>query len=321
MTAGAFVTTALGMAWATLHYIVFYRFAIGFAFFFSVLLQFFLPAEKWLQVICKHSGPVPILAAAGLGLTTSPGRQAIESNFSHLVALKASLTALVAYLICSHGLTVYYLLMLGPLLGKDVLLSHVLGGVMVFITASLGLSLVFGKIPKPGKREADGDAAVAQPTVWLERLVRAAGSELRAAALLVLYGLLLGGLIAAWGLSPWHVVPATLWGSGITAQGANAILGFVVSFLTWLSPVANLFVGTYVWKVGIAHAGLVSFFFGNLISWPRVRLYQKTLGHGQGTVFAVVLALATMVAGLFVALLFHYTGLSIHYKLIPEQML
>ncbi|HXG17480.1 MAG TPA: permease [Methylomirabilota bacterium] len=315
------MTTAFGMAWATLHYIVFYRFAIGFAFFFSVLLQFFFPAERWLQVIRKHSGPIPILAAAGLGLTTSPGRQAIENNFFQLVAVKAPLTALVAYLICSHNLTVYYLLMLGPLLGKDVLFSHVLGGVMVFITASLGLSLVFGKTHKPGKLEANEDAAVAQPTVRLERLVRAVGSELWATGPLVLYGLLLGGLIAAWGLSPWHVVPVTLLGSGLTAQVTNAVLGLGVSFLTWMSPVANLFVGTYIWKVGIAHAGLVSFFFASLVSWPRVRLYQRTLGDRQGAVFAIVLALAALAAGLLVALFFHVTGLSIHYKLIAQQML
>lgn len=72
------MSMALEMAWATFHYIVFYRFAIGFAFFFSVLLQLFLPAERWLRVIRRRSGPVPILAAAVLGFTTSPGRQAIE---------------------------------------------------------------------------------------------------------------------------------------------------------------------------------------------------------------------------------------------------
>jgi uncharacterized membrane protein YraQ (UPF0718 family) len=145
MTVGAFVTTAFEMAWATFHYIVFYRFAIGFAFLFSVLLQFFLPAERWLRAIQGRSGPLPVLAAAGLGFTTSPSRQAIESNFSHLIAVKAPLTALVAYLICGHGLTVYYLLMLGPLLGKDVLLSHILGGATIFIVASLWLSLVLGR--------------------------------------------------------------------------------------------------------------------------------------------------------------------------------
>lgn len=319
MTAGAFVTTALGMAWATLHYIVLYPFAIGFAFLFSVLLQFFLPAKRGLQVIRGRSGPVPVLAAAGLGLTTSPGRQAIENTFSQLVAVKASLTALVAYLICSHGLTVYYLLMLGPLLGKDVLLSHILGGVTIFIVASLCLSPVFRKTFRTSEPAVDVDFA--PPPLRLGRIAKVVGSELRAVGFLSLYGLLVGGGIAAWGLSPWHVAPATLWGSGISAQGANAILGFMVSFLTWMSPVANLFVGTYVWKVGIAHAGLVSFFFGHLISWPRVRLYQRALGRRQGTVCALVLALAVMAAGLLVALFFHLTGLSIRYKLVREQLL
>lgn len=319
MTAAAFVTTAFGMAWATLHYIVFYRFAIGFAFFFSVLLQFFFPAERWLQVIRKHSGPVTILAATGLGLTTSPGRQAIEGNFSHLVTVKAPPTALVAYLVCSHGLTVYYLLMLGPLLGKDVLLSHTLGGVTIFIIASLWLSPVFKKTPRISESAVDIDFT--PPPLRPDRIAKIVGSELRAVGLLSLYGLLLGGVIAAWGLSPWHVAPAAPFGGGLATQSINTILGLAASFLTWMSPVANLFVGTYVWKVGIAQAGLVSFFFANLISWPRVRLYQRTLGHRQGTVFALVLALAAIAAGLLVAFFFHFTGLSIHYKLIAEQLL
>jgi len=313
------VTTALGMAWATLHYIVFYRFAIGFAFFFSVFLQCLLPSERWFRIIRNRSGPVPVLAAVGLGFTTSPGRQAIESNFSHLVAVKAPLTAMVAYLICSHGLTVYYLLMLGPLLGKDVLLSHILGGVTIFIVASLCLSPVFRKTFRTSEPAADVDFAPSP--LRLGRIAKVVGSELRAVGFLSLYGLLVGGGIAAWGLSPWHVAPSALFGGGLATQASNALLGLGVSFLTWISPVANLFVGTYVWKVGIAHAGLVSFFLGNLVSWPRVRLYQRTLGHRQGTVFALVLALAAIAAGLLVAFFFHFTGLSIHYKLIPEQLL
>lgn len=319
MTAAAFVTTALEMAWATFHYIVFYRFAIGFAFFFSVLLQFFFPAEWWLHSIRGRSGSVLILAAAGLGLTTSPSHQAIESNFQRLVAEGASLTALAAYLISSHGLTVYYLLMLGPLLGKDVLLSHVLGAIAVFIVASLSLHFVFGKTRTPDQPQGAADSA--RPTSPSHQLARITGTELWTAGPRFLYGLLLGGLIAAWGLSPWHVVPATLLGNGTTAQGINAVLGLSTSFLTWMSPVANLFVGTYVWKVGIAHAGLVSFFFGSLVSWPRVRLYQSVFGQRQGTVFTLVLTLATIVAGLLVALLFHFTGLSINYKLVAQQML
>lgn len=317
MTASTFVMTALGMAWATLHYIVAYRFAIGFAFFFSTILQL-LPTKRWLLAIHRRSGPAPTLAAAGLGLTTSPGHKAIEENFERLVATGASPTALVAYLVSSHGFTVYYLLMLGPLLGKDVLLSHILGGVMVFIVASLCLRLVFGKAGKPA---ATVDSAVVQPTLQQDKMACTVGLELWVAGSRSLYGLLLGGLIAAWGLSPWHVAPATLYGSGLAAQSFNAVLGLGVSFLIWMSPVANLFVGTYVWKVGIAHAGLVSFFFGSLVSWPRVRLYQKALGDRQGEVFAIVLALAAIAAGLLVALLFYFTGLSINYKLIAQQML
>jgi hypothetical protein len=205
------------------------------------------------------------------------------------------------------------------LLGKDVLLSHVLGAVAVFIVASLSLHFVFGKTRTPDQPQGAADSA--RPTSPSHQLAKITGTELWTAGPRFLYGLLLGGLIAAWGLSPWHVVPATLLGNGTTAQGINAVLGLSTSFLTWMSPVANLFVGTYVWKVGIAHAGLVSFFFGSLVSWPRVRLYQSVFGQRQGTVFTLVLTLATIVAGLLVALLFHFTGLSINYKLVAQQML
>jgi uncharacterized membrane protein YraQ (UPF0718 family) len=319
MTAGVFLTTALEMAWATLHYIVAYRFAIGFAFVFSVLLQFFLPAEKWLRVIPHRSRMPPILAAAGLGFTTSPSHEAIERNFQQLVSAGTSLTALGAYLIASHGLTVYYLLLLGPLLGKDVLLSHLLGAVVIFLVASVFFRLMFGKTGNSEESEVEQDSA--PPALWPNQFAGIAWAELWAAGSRFLYGLLLAGVIAAWGLSPWHVAPVTLYGSGLTAQGINAVLGLGVSFLTCMSPVANLFAGTYVWKVGIAHAGLVSFFFASLISWPRVRLYRRVLGEVVGNRFALVLAVAILTAGLLVALLFHLTGLSIRYKLMAEQML
>ncbi len=316
MTPAAFATTALEMAWATFHYLVLYRFAIGFAFFFSVLLQLFFPARKWLEIIQGRSGWIALLAAAGLGITTSPGRRAIEENFRHLAAAGASAKVLVAYLLASHSFTLYYLLMLGPLLGKDVLFSHILGGGVVFTIASLSLGVFF---KKPALSQAD--LGPSPPAVRRQGFIKTAASELWAAGPLALWGLLLGGILAAWGLSPWHIPPATLYGSGLASQALNAALGLGVSFLAWMSPVANLFVGTYLWKIGIAHAGLVSFFFGSLTSWPRVRLYRRVLGPQKGTVLALVLALAALAAGLLVTLFFHLTGLSIRYKLIAEQML
>jgi len=47
-----------------------------------------------------------------------------------------------------------------------------------------------------------GNATVVQPPVRPDRFAQAVGSELWATGPLVLDGLLLGGLVAAWGLSP-----------------------------------------------------------------------------------------------------------------------
>ena len=88
---------------------------------------------------------------------------------------------------------------------------------------------------------------------------------------------------------------------------------------TW--PVANLFVGTYLWKIGLAHAGIVSFFYASTVSPQRVLLYSRIMGKRATARFVPALALAALLAGVATALLFRLSGLTIHYKLIPAQLL
>ncbi len=258
----------------------------------------------------------------------------------------------IVYLTVSHNLTVYYLFLLGPLLGKDVLLSHLIGGI-IFMGVASRLTGLFGVDwttlrSAPGVdwttlRSAPGvdwTTLRSAPGVDWTTLRSAPGvedslslslekqsfwplflDELQRILGLMGYGLLLGGLIAAWGLSPWTVVPAYITTNRWFTQVINALLGGVVSMILWMWPVANLFVGTYLWKIGLAHAGLVTFFYASTISPQRLRLYAQVKGKEQAIRFGTALALAAILAGLGTAILFHLLGLRINYKLVLEQLL
>lgn len=85
-------------------------------------------------------------------------------------------------------------------------------------------------------------------------------------------------------------------------------------------PVATLFAGTFLWKIGLAQAGLVAFFCAATISPHRLSLYREAWGTGRTVRRALALALGAVTAGLVVAVLFGFTGLEIRYKLVPGQL-
>lgn len=90
--------------------------------------------------------------------------------------------------------------------------------------------------------------------------------------------------------------------------------------VTFMWPVATLFVGTYLWKIGLAHAGLVTFFCAATLAPQRLRLYGNLWGADRTARWVGALALAALAAGLAVAVLLGLVGPEIRYKLTPEQL-
>ena len=83
--------------------------------------------------------------AVVLGLTESLSRSSFAGNLRRL----GTPGAVAAYLGVSHALTAYAWILLGPLLGKDFLLSHVVG-VVLFVVFAAGLMRLVGVSPVPG---------------------------------------------------------------------------------------------------------------------------------------------------------------------------
>ncbi len=242
-------------------------------------------------------------AAVVLGLTEPLSRSAFERNLRRLGTAGAAFT----YLAVSHALTVYAWVLLGPLLGKNFLLSHAVG-VALFVPLAAGLSRLAGISlePAPGPSERR-----------VEKTAKTMGSALLRFTWLAGLGLGAGGLVAAWGFSPWAWAPAEV-GRGWGTQLANGGLGLGLA-LVGVPPVSNLFVGTYLWKVGLAHAGIVAFFCGATAAPTRWGLYARLYGRRGAVRLVSVLLVAALLAGLVTAWCFGALDLTIHYKLLSEQ--
>lgn len=269
------------------------------------------------------------LGAAALGVLRPFWRPALARNLRSLAGRPAEI---VIYLAASHALTVYYFFLMGPLLGKDVLLSHVVGG-LLFVLFGASLAAWWLEADRPPAEAAPGDGVVGRggrteigpgEEGWNDEerpgLFALAGGELGRVGAMAVYGLALGALVGGWGLTAPGFVPAEIPGPAAAVQGLNALLGLGAAVVAWMWPVGTLFLGTYLWKVGLAHAGLVAFFYACAVSPQRVRLYARVLGPRRAVRLSAALAVAALLAGLATALLFGLSSLEIRYKLTPAQM-
>lgn len=281
----------------------------------SVLLQWW-SARQPLETWARSDGAVRRTAGAFLLAVARPlDRESVRRS---LLLLDGRPWGTAVYMTAGHGLTVYYFFLLGPLLGKDVLLSHVVGGIVFagFAAAAaraLGLSEPTGEGSRAvgGERGAPGTSGL--PALGLRELARFGGWAG--------WGLLVGAVIGAAGLSnPSLLLVELPLGEGLVRQLGHAGLGVATAVATFMWPVSTLFAGTYLWKIGLAHAGLVAFFYGATVAPQRVRLYRRVWGGTQAGRWTLVLASAAVAAGLATAVLYGFTGLDIHYKLVPGQL-
>lgn len=284
----------------TASYLLAYNYVLVLAPAIHLVLLALRPGRRgWLG---DRRGP---FAAGLLGLTEPLSRASFEDNLRRF----SSSGAAVAYLGVSHALTAYAWVLLGPLLGKDFLLSHAVG-VVLFVLVAAGLMRLAGLRLEPGTAPADRRQEATAQTLG--------GAMLRYVGLAAL-GLGLGGVVATWGLSAWARAPAEIGTGGLWTQGANGAVGLALALLA-VPPVANLFVGTYLWKVGLAHAGIVAFLCAATAAPTRWRLYSRLYGRRRTVRLVGILLAAALLAGLVTSWSFGALELSIRYKLISDQL-
>lgn len=311
-----FFRTAVGIAWDTVTYLMAWWAVPVWAVAGTVVLQRVAagwPLERW-----SRSGTTAgRLAGAFLLAVARPfGRSEVRRNLERLDVQPG---ATAVYLVAGHGLTLYYFALLGPLLGKDVLLSHVIG-MAIFVVLGAVTFRVFDELARNGSGEGEGESPPVGPDGgprgWRQLLI---GESARFVGW-SLWGLVAGGLIGAAGLASSVFLVDLLPGEGALRQLVHAVVGLLAAPLSLMWPVATLFAGTFLWKIGLAQAGLIAFFCAATISPHRLSLYREAWGTERTARRALGLALSAVAAGLVVAALFAFTGLEIRYKLVPGQL-
>lgn len=314
-------------AWDTLTYLFAYWGVPAWGLGGATAMTVLDPATRWPGWFRIGGRGRPLLGALLLGAATHPWHPHWRQRLS--ASAGGGPFRLAVFLGASHGLTAWFFFLIGPLLGKDVLLSHLAGiGTFAIVGGSIlhatGWSRRLGADASdavsravPGDVERPGRGEVAPGPL---RPLRALRSESRGALAAAAYGLVLGSVVAAWGLGSPDLVPAEIAGAHWASQTINAVAAVLLAGLLGVPPVGNLFLGTYLWKVGLAHAGLIAFFAAAPLSPVRLRSYRDLFGRRDGLRLGAVIAASALAAGVVTALFWGLLPLEIRYKLIPDQM-
>ncbi len=171
----------------------------------------------------------PLWAALLLGMTSSPQRKASLQTARILLATGVSPLGVLAFLIASHTLVLYFLAVLTLLLGIEFAVGQALAGLLMLLLVAGVLPLLLS-IPSARQHEAAPSPADAllllmagypaplpwstvlfTPRGWRE-ILKYIGREFQRIGLSTLVGIFLGGFVLAGGLQPWWVDVADFGG-------------------------------------------------------------------------------------------------------------
>jgi len=269
------------------------------------------------------SGPLAVIYAIGLGMTTPTSRGAGLKTASSLMARGMPSAVAIAYFIASQTLGLYVLLIFTVLIGLEFGLGVLLGGlVMVLLTATsayfLALSPVPGKIAPATLTPNPGDEA---PKNWQALLLSRQGWWLALKDighvfgvlwLPSLGGLLLGGLILAVDTRKAWPLPFWLGNEGPGPATVSAFLGPVLSFISFTSPFGNLFVASSIWKTWtFAYAGILSFVLATTLHPLNLRSLIGLFGQRGGSYLIASSYLSAALGGLAAIALFGLVGVEV----------
>ena len=267
-----------------------------------------------------------VVAALGMGATHSPRRSTSLATVAELWAAGVAPATVMAYVIATHTMVVYYIAFLTLLLGIEFAAGQVMGA--LFMTALMAVTCRYvipselweaarqqgrpASNPPPGNPSGPAVAAhhhapgLTAPIGrgWGE-FVRLLGREVRFFLGPLIVGILLGGFILAGGLEPWWVEGASLLGGGWAADVLNTLVAPFLAALMWLGPVANLPVASNLFKSSaLTYPGLVVFLLASVIHPRNIIFYRKTFGlklswYLVGAFFCSAALSGLLVAGLF----------------------
>ncbi len=294
------------------------------AFLGSALLQAFVYLGQKARILTHPGTDRPsVLSAIVLGITGPPDWRSNLATFQELLRHGVPLPTAFVYLISSYNLTLYFFLLITVNNGPQITLGHVLAVLLMitfvqqgfrwFIPETLWQQALSQSTDRPISEDTsvalNGKVRFKPLRGWLD-VIRFLGRDVKMLFVPILLGILLGGFLAAWGRSEsffdLHL------GEGVVGHLVNAIIGPLLGIITFMVPVLNIFVASWLWKTEfVTYAGLVGFFVATVLHPDTVGVYRRLLG--KALTFRIVLLLfgsAVLAALIVTAMWYLLAGLA-----------
>jgi uncharacterized membrane protein YraQ (UPF0718 family)/YHS domain-containing protein len=284
------------MLWETLWALV-----VGFG--LSGVVQAFVSHEAMERKMGNHR-PAAVLRASGYGMVSSSCSYAATAMAKSLFQKGADFVTAMIFMFASTNLVIELGVVLLILMGWQFAAAEFVGGpIMIVLFGLLGGFLLHRRLTDPARERLksghvgghDHQAMVGvsvarqeelEHTPWGDKLTsKAAWSDAASYTMAditmlrreLVIGYVVAGFIAVY-VSPsiWNEV--FFKGHGLWTTVENAIIGPFIAVVSFVCSIGNVPLAAALWFGGLSFAGVISFIFADLITFPLLLIYRKYYG-------------------------------------------
>ncbi|MBI4381838.1 MAG: permease [candidate division NC10 bacterium] len=235
----------------------------------------------------RRQGGVAFWAAVGWGMTSGAGRRSSLEMATTLWRASVPDHIVLAFLVASHSLVLFNLVLFTILIGLEFSLGVLLGGlVMIGLLRLMAPALR----QEPGfPSDPPGGLVAGAPGSWTSlvcsgrgwgEIVRDIGRYLRSMGPSLIGGLILGALVLAIDTRGAWFFPKWMGDETLGAALASSFLAPLLSVVLFLAPGGNLIMVSSIWKTWtLTYSGVISFVLLSLLNPLTIR---TLVGHSRG---------------------------------------
>ncbi|USE36680.1 permease [Endozoicomonas sp. SCSIO W0465] len=268
-----------------------------FGFSLSAVIRSYVPGEMIIRRLGEN-GVISGLIATAFGAVSSVCNYATV-GMGHTLRLKgASWGNTLAYMIASTNIGITMLIAVYGFLGPVFLNVMVVAG-LIFLVLSYLLSIVF-TMPAP-EEPKDADAmAMKEKNNW-----QAACDYFRDDVAMTRKDILTGFVVAsavsvfmppAW----WDVIFGSYQDHGVMAWGWNAVMGIIVTIITFGCSIGNVSLAAVMWWHGVSSGGVMAFLLASLLTFPMLKVTAGYYGMKTTIKSTIVLSLGIILSCLMI---------------------
>ena len=302
-------TTSLGLFW-----MAFWAFGLGYV--VSSMIQVFMTRERMKQSM-GEAGAKSVLFGSFFGFVSSSCSFAALATTRSLFAKGAGLIPALAFLLASTNLVIELGIVIAVFLSWQFVVGEYVGGVLLILLMWILVRLTRSKrLVEDARQRARSEQGSddEDPPDW-RKLIRSREGWRRVANRYVMewrmvwkdvtVGFTVAGIIAAF-------VPRTFFetlfvgagGSdpGFTEVLAQALVGPLAAFFTFIGSMGNIPLAAVLYENGVSFAGIMAFIFSDLVVFPVLRIQARYYGWKMAGYILAIFLVALVTS----ALLLHY---------------